>query len=49
MVFLVRTKIMEKYQLVQAKSVHKDLIIKLNSENIPAVGKLDEKSFKSFL
>ena len=40
---------MEKYQFVMAESSHKDLIIKLSSENIPAVGKLDEKSFKSFL
>jgi len=40
---------MEKYQLVQAEYFHKDLIIKLNSENMPAVGRLDEKSFKMFL
>ena len=40
---------MEKYQLVKAESFHKDFIIKLNSENMPAVGRLDEKSFGRFL
>ena len=40
---------MEKYQLVKAESFHKDFIMKLNSENMPAVGRLDEKSFKRFL
>ena len=40
---------MEKYQLVQAESFHKDFIIKLNSENMPAVGRLDEKLFRRFL
>ena len=40
---------MEKYQLVKAESFHKDFIIKLNSENMPAVGRLDEKLFKRFL
>ena len=49
MVFLVRSKIMEQYQLVKAESFHKDFIIKLNSENMPAVGRLDEKSFNRYL
>ena len=40
---------MEKHQLVKAESLHKDFIINLNSENIPAVGRLDEKSFNRFL
>ena len=40
---------MKKFQLVKVESFHKDFIIKLNSENIPAVGRLDEKSFKRFL
>ena len=40
---------MEKYQIVKAESFHKDFIIKLNSKNMPAVGRLDEKSFKRFL
>ena len=35
---------MEKYQLVKAESFHEDFIIKLNNENMPAVGRLDEKS-----
>ena len=38
---------MEKYQLVKAESFTK-ISIKLNSENMPAVGRLDEKSFKRF-
>ena len=49
MVFLDRFRIMEKYQIVKAESFHKDFIIKLNSKNMPAVGRLDEKSFKRFL
>jgi len=40
---------MEEYQIVKAESFHKDFIIKLNSKNMPAVGRLDEKSFKRFL
>ena len=45
----MRSKIIEKYQLVKAEPLHKDFIIKLNSENMPAVGGLDEKSFNRFL
>ena len=40
---------MEKYQIVKVKSFHKDYIIKLNSENMPAVGRLNEKSFERLL
>tara|TARA_B100000073_G_scaffold287307_1_gene249133 strand:+ start:218 stop:721 length:504 start_codon:yes stop_codon:yes gene_type:complete len=40
---------MEKYQLVKAEYFHKDFIIKLNSENMPAVGKLSEESYNRFL
>ena len=48
MVFLVRSKIMEKYQLVKAESFHKDFIIKLNRENMPAVGRLDGNHLRGF-
>ena len=38
-----------KYQFVNAESIHKDFIINLNKENMPAVGALDEKSYDRFL
>ena len=40
---------MVKHQYVNAKSHHKDFIINLNKENMPAVGVLDEKSYNRFL
>ena len=40
---------MEKHKYVNAKSYQKDFIINLNSENMPAVGGLDEKSYVRFL
>ena len=40
---------MAKYQIVKAESFHKDFIIKLNSENMPAVGKLDKGLCNRFL
>ena len=38
----MNSKLMEKYQFVNAESFHKDFIMNLNRENVPAVGKLDE-------
>ena len=40
---------MDKYQFVNAESYHKDFVIDLNKQNIPAVGKLDKKSYDMFL
>ena len=40
---------MEKYQFVNAESSHKDFIMNLNRENVPAVGKLDEGLYNRFL
>ncbi len=40
---------MVEHQYVNAKSYHKDFIINLNSEHMPAVGGLDEKYYVSFL
>ena len=40
---------MQKYQFVNAESYHNDFIINLNRKNMPAVGRLDEKSFNKFL
>lgn len=40
---------MEKHKYVNAKSYQKDFIINLNSENMPAVGGLDEKSYVRLL
>ena len=39
---------MEKYQLIEAESFNKDLIIKLNSENMPAVGDLMRNHLRCF-
>ena len=40
---------MEQYQIIKAKSSYKDFVIKLNMENMPAVGGLDEESFDKFI
>ena len=45
----MNSKLMEKYQFVNAESFHKDFIMNLNRENVPAVGKLDEGLYNRFL
>jgi hypothetical protein len=45
----MNSKLSQKCQFINAEFFHKDFIIKLNSENMPAVGRLDEKLFKKFL